>query len=922
MNFGNYDEFGNPIGDGDDDTEEESEIDQRDQLDPLSTSVVLPDDKKFFPTEKEVYQPYTEVKHEDEDREDYTKPIINPEIKRKIAQDISPSQIPETTYSSDFLVDLLKNELSIRNVAFIGSLGHGKTELIDCLLKETHPNIVKQELTKHDVTNQIIGEGRRLDRIGWTDRLYIEKRRQMSITTEVLTLVHQDINGKSFALNIIDTPGHPDFVGQVECGLSMADGVAFCVDIMEGMITTSKILLRSVVRQKLPIILVITKIDRAILEAKYPSDILQRKINLIVEQVNAILKSENSSQIISPANNNVVFTAAQYSLCFTCYSVGLMYMKKQQAEQFSHRMWGKFKVNPDTTQIWHEKSLPKDIDPDDLPHPFDYFILGPLYKAICEVISEEPDVWSRTLNIKLTAAEKRMNAIPLLRIALSRIFGTFSSLTSAISKNLPPPVDRASTKSNVVARVSKFSTDTTGTSIRAYVRVFRGKLEPGMQIYALGQRFVEDRTKVQEISLGEMFISHTRYVTPVPEATPGMIVLIESITPELEDICSLSEIMEAPLPPISLPPSLMKVAVEPLNPNDHSEMVRSLNVAKLVYTGLQIGQNIAGTGEMFLDCVLHDVRNSFATVEVKVSDPFVSFCETVAKKSVTICEIPIDESSSLGLTAEPLTSHVLFDLESGNLRENAPQKLIADGWDELHADNVIAFGPDKNRGSNILVDESLDQNPVLQNLKPFLVNGFIWSSNEGPLCEEPIRGVLFKLCSFSCPENARIPMNKVLPALRKAVYASMLAATPRLMEPYFKAEIFVSGEAEKEVAETIVEKRRGKILSKPEILDGTPYIIIRALVPLIDMFGMETDIRARTNGNAYVLYWFDDWKLVESNPLDNSVSLMPLRPAPVSFLGREFVLKTRRKKGMSEDVDLSKFCPPNLLVEIASLTSQ
>lgn len=922
MNFGNFDEFGNPIGNIDS-SEDESEVDQApDPVNPQASNYVLPDDKKYFPSEKDVYKPYTEVKHEDEDREDYTKPIIAPDTKRKISLDLNPSEIPQTTYSSEFLIDLLKNTASIRNVAFVGALGHGKTGLIDCLVKETHPDIVEKELTKHDITNQVVGEGRRLDRLAWTDRLYLEKRRQLSITTEVMTLIEPDLDGKSYALNLIDTPGHPDFIGQVECGLDMADGVAFCVDIMEGLIGCGKRLLELVISRNLPIILVITKIDRAILEAKYSPDLMQRKINLIVEKVNQTLKIHGSKQKISPDLNNVIFTASQYNLCFTCYSIGLMYMRKPQAEAFSHRMWGKFKVNPQTTEIWHENALPSDVDPDDLPHPFEYYILGPLYKAFCEVISEEPDVWSKTLKIKLSAKEKQMNTIPLLRIALSRIFGTFSSLIHSISVHLPSPVDRSFGNAQIVARVAKFSTDSTGTVTRAYARVFKGNLEPGQKLYALGQKFDDDRTKVQNVTIGETFISHTRYATPCPEATQGMIVLIEGITPELEGVCTLTELMESGLTPIHVPESLMKVSVEALNQNDHQEMVRSLTVARLVYFGLQIEPSISGPGELFLDCVLNDVRNCFASIEVKVSDPFVSFCETVNHKSVTICESPIDESSSIGLTAEPLTTNVMYDLTNGALVDDTSKKLQNNGWSEYQSENVISFGPDKIRGPNILVDETLGTSKVLDQIKPLLVSGFLWSSSEGPLCEEPIRGVLFKLCSLNCEENARIPMVKIFPALRKAVYASMLAATPRLMEPYYHCEIYISGEAEREIAMTILEKRRGKIQGKDEVLDGTPYIIIKADVPLIDMFGMEVDIRARTNGNAYVLSWFSEWRIVESNPLDNSVSLMPLRPAPLSYLGRDFVLKTRRKKGMSEDVDLSKFCSPELLIEIASLTGQ
>lgn len=132
-------------------------------------------------------------------------------------------------------------------------------------MRETHPGITERVVTKKDITNQVLGEGRRLDRLRWTDRLFLEKRRQISVLTEVMSLVAEDLNGKSYALNLIDTPGHPDFLDQVITGLAFADGVAFCVDVIEGLTEVGKRLLSHVIQARLPIILVLTKFDRLVL---------------------------------------------------------------------------------------------------------------------------------------------------------------------------------------------------------------------------------------------------------------------------------------------------------------------------------------------------------------------------------------------------------------------------------------------------------------------------------------------------------------------------------------------------------------------------------------------------------------------------------------------------------------------------------
>ena len=928
-----WDEFGNPIGEYSDESSDDDENAPRQNI---QTPVVLPEDKEYYPHAEDVYKAYTKIKHEDEDRDDYRKPIIESAKKRIIADDIKPNEIPETTFSIEFLRSLLENKSTIRNVAFVGSLGHGKTEIIDNLVKETHPNIVERELTKKDITNQVVGDGRRFDRLGWTDRLYLEKRRQMSISTEVVTLCHDTLEQKTYALNIVDTPGHPDLFDQVSCGLAMCDGVAFVVDIMEGLTGYGKKLLLEIMNRKFPFFLVLSKIDRMILEAKYPYEFAHKKILRVIEDVNKVVKKEIPDYRLLPELGNVIFTAARFSLCFSCLSVGLMYMRNyEKAKMFSMRMWGNFRCPPESSIIIQS------VD-ENLEHPFDKFILLPLYKVFSFIIAEEPKIWSKKLKIKLSAEEMKLNTIPLLRIALSRIYGPFSSLVSSIVDSIPQPSPNPTnnahsigdwSKNAVVARICKFVPDQNGERIFSIARIFKGRIEPGQSFFSLSQNFEEDQSAYSNVQIGEIALSHTRYFSPIPYATEGMIVIISETTPNITGICQLTDSLNSCFEPVPIPTPLMKIAIEPLDPNKHQLMVNSISKALLCYPGLRThvatnGEHtLTGYGELYLDCVMNDIRNSFESIEVKVSDPFVVFCETVANKSVTICYSDIDEHTKIGITAEPLEPQVIFDMDNGNFtKDNLKEELQKDGWDILAAQNALFIGPDPKYGSNILVDETfLEENKLLNENKEFIESAFKWATNEGPLCDEKIRGILFKICGIDTDgmaQNSRLIAAKIIPAFKKAMFAAILAATPRIMEPHYHVEIMVTGDAEIQICKMIIERRRGKLSKKSYILGGTPYEILNASIPLIELFGFETDIRARTNGVAFPMSWFEGWRIVDSNPLDNSMSIRPLEPAPIEFLGREFVLKTRRRKGLSDDIDLSKYCSPDLLVEIATLTGQ
>ena len=187
---------------------------------------------------------------------------------------------------------------------------------------------------------------------------------------------------------------------------------------------------------------------------------------------------------------------------------------------------------------------------------------------------------------------------------------------------------------------------------------------------------------------------------------------------------------------------------------------------------------------------------------------------------------------------------------------------------------------------------------------------------EGPLCDEPMRDVKMRLLGFVVAEE---PLyrggGQVIPAARRVAYSAFLTATPRLMEPVYYVEVQTPADCMSSVY-TVVQKRRGHVTAdvpKP----GTPIYIVKAFLPVIESFGFETDLRYHTQGQAFCLSVFDHWSVVPGDPLDKTVQLRPLEPSPAQDLAREFMVKTRRRKGMSEDVSIGKFFDDPMLLELA-----
>lgn len=201
-------------------------------------------------------------------------------------------------------------------------------------------------------------------------------------------------------------------------------------------------------------------------------------------------------------------------------------------------------------------------------------------------------------------------------------------------------------------------------------------------------------------------------------------------------------------------------------------------------------------------------------------------------------------------------------------------------------------------------------------MKESVIQGFQWGSREGPLCDEPLRSVKFKLVGATLADAAlQRGGGQVIPTIRRAVYSSFLLAAPRLMEPVFSLSVLCPAESRAAVG-TLLSKRRGHITSETP-RPGTPLFCVRGFIPVMDSFGFETDLRIFTQGAAMPAMTFDHWSVVPGDPLDKSVVLRPLEASPPHALARDFMTKTRRRKGLAEGVSVTKYFDTEMLESLA-----
>uniref|UniRef100_A0A665UJP8 116 kDa U5 small nuclear ribonucleoprotein component n=1 Tax=Echeneis naucrates TaxID=173247 RepID=A0A665UJP8_ECHNA len=891
-----YDEFGNYIGpelDSDDDEDdldaEDRDVDEGDDDDddePADADddvpgmeVVLHEDKKYYPTAEEVYGPEVETIVQEEDTQPLTEPIIKPVKNKQFT--LMEQELPATTYDMEFLADLMDGPELIRNVTLCGHLHHGKTCFVDCLIEQTHPEIRKRD----DVD------------LRYTDILFTEQERGVGIKSTPVTMVLPDSRGKSYLFNIMDTPGHVNFSDEVTSSIRISDGVVLFIDAAEGVMLNTERLIKHAVQERMAITICINKVDRLIVELKLPPTDAYYKLRHIVDEVNGLLSTYSTDEnlVVSPLLGNVCFASSQYSICFTLGSFA--------------------KIYSDT--------------------------YGKIYISIPKLLDE--------LGIHLTKEELKLNIRPLLRLVCNRFFGEFTGFVDMCVQHIPSPQEGARNKIEhtytggldsdlgeamaecdpdgpLMCHTTKMYSTEDGVQFHAFGRVLSGTIQAGQPVKVLGENYtLEDEEDSQVCTVGRLWISVARYQIEVNRVPAGNWVLIEGCDQPIVKTATITEPRGNEEAQIFRPlkfntASVIKIAVEPVNPSELPKMLDGLRKVNKSYPSLttkveESGEHvILGTGELYLDCVMHDLRKMYSEIDIKVADPVVTFCETVVETSSLKCfaETP-NKKNKITMIAEPLEKGLAEDIENEVVQITWNRKKLGEffqtkyDWDLLAARSIWAFGPDTT-GPNILVDDTL----------PSEVDKALLGSVKDSIAiiNLSIRNVKFKILdAVIAQEPLHRGGGQVIPTARRVVYSAFLMATPRLMEPYYFVEVQAPADCVSAVY-TVLARRRGHVTQDAPI-PGSPLYTIKAFIPAIDSFGFETDLRTHTQGQAFALSVFHHWQIVPGDPLDKSIVIRPLEPQPAPHLAREFMIKTRRRKGLSEDVSISKFFDDPMLLELA-----
>merc|ERR550514_2399732 len=395
----------------------------------------------------------------------------------------------------------------------------------------------------------------------------------------------------------------------------------------------------------------------------------------------------------------------------------------------------------------------------------------------------------------------------------------------------------------------------------AFGRVFSGTIATGQKVRIQGPSYKpggKEGLSLKNIQRTLLMMGRTTEMIPdVPCGNTVALVGIDQYIVKTGTITTIEDAHNIADMKYSVSP-VVKVAVKPKDGKDLPKLVEGLKkLAKsdpLVVCSIEeSGEHvIAGCGELHVEICLKDLRDEYAQCDFVMSDPVVSYRETVQETSSIQClsKSP-NKHNRLYIVAEPLADELSNEIEEGPAGPKADPKEKAKmlrekyDWDENAARKIWAYGPE-TAGANVVVDTTSAVQYLLE-IKEHVNSAFQWATKEGPLCEENMRGIRFNLMDVTMHADAiHRGAGQIMPPTRRVCFAAELTAQPTLQEPVFLVEITCPQEAMSGVY-NCMNLRRGCVFEENP-REGTPLVQVKAHLPVAESFGFVAALRQQTSG--------------------------------------------------------------------------
>lgn len=682
---------------------------------------------------------------------------------------------------------LAGDPVCIRNICTSAHIHHGKTAFTDNLLaaaglmSEKSAGNLEQGMTTWQHSD--------------------EQERLMTVDAANVSMVHEYHN-KEYLINLIDTPGHIDFGGNVTRAMRAIDGTIVLVCAVEGIMPQTETVLKQALRERVKPVLFINKVDRLIKELKLTPEKIQPKFIEIIDQFNKLIEQIAEPDFkqkwkVSILDGSVAFGSARDN-----WALSYSFMQKKNIK-FSD-IEKIYEMAPEEQKKWVWEN-------------------APLHEVILDmVIKHSP-----------TPIEAQKYRIPKI---------WRGDKESEFGKDLV-----SCNKDGKLAYViTRIVIDPRSGKELAAGRLFSGTIKPGTEVYL---NLAKQKQRIQAV-----YVYNGIKPEIIEQVPAGNVLAISGLVGSAGETITLEP--EQPFEELKhiFEPVITK-AVKPSKPQDLPKVVEVLRKVSKEDPSIKIeineetGENLmSGMGELHLEIVENRIKTEKG-VEILTSSPIIVYRESITKPSIEFEGKSPNKHNKFYFKVEPLSEELSKAIIEGTVPEGRIKKkdlelrknFMDAGMDLKEADQV----KDVFKG-NLFVETTRGQIHLGEVLE-MVLDMFEDVMNKGPLAREPCIKVKVTMTDMKLHEDAihRGPA-QVYPAIREGIRGAMMTATPIINEPIQIHLIEAQQEALGEISKLITSKR-GQML---DVVMDDMGLTVKAKLPVMEMIGWASDLRSATGGKG------------------------------------------------------------------------
>jgi len=677
--------------------------------------------------------------------------------------------------------ELMHKPKQIRNIGIAAHIDHGKTTLSDNLLFGA--GLMAEELAGKQLALDFDEQ---------------EQARGITIDAANISMVH-DFEGHKYLINLIDTPGHVDFGGDVTRAMRAIDGAIIVVCAVEGKMPQTETVVRQALKERVKPVLFINKVDRLIKELKLSPQEMQARFMKTITEINKLIRQMAPPEFKEEWQVSVNDGSVAFGSAYANWAINVPYMKETGIT---------FKDIIDMTLDGQSRELARK---------------APIHQIILDMVIDhlpDPD-------------QSQHYRIPQL---------WRHDLESKTARDMIECNERG----NVAMVVTKINVDRHAGEI-ATGRLFSGMLKVGQEVWLSGTK---QKKRIQQLgiymgpdreSMDEVPAGNIVAITGLKDAVAG-----ETISTGPEPIEPFEAIKHYSEPVVT-------VAVEPENPKDLPKLIEVLRQVAKEDPTLQAKIDeetgeylLSGMGELHLEVVEYRIRKDKG-VNIKTSEPIVVYRESVNGTSPQVEGKSPNKHNKFYIIVEQMPENVYQAIKEGTIPEG---RIKGKEMQEIFKE--LGFSKDEAKGIEDVYQGNMYLNMTrgvvhIGEVRELIMEAFHSVMDKGIVAGEPTTKLLVKLMDTKLHEDAihRGP-SQVIPAVRQALFAAILSAQPVLEEPLQK--LFVTAPQDFMGSVTkLIQSRRGQILDMTQEGELTTVI---AKTPVAEMFGFTGDIRGSTEGRA------------------------------------------------------------------------